>query len=80
MSQEKGCAGCSWRAKYDARPSSLLGRLWRWHANFCPGWKKYASSLGDEERRSLEQKYGFPAGRFSRKPAEPTPDTEPKDR
>ena len=30
---EPGCATCSFRAKYDDRPKSLLGRLWRWHAN-----------------------------------------------
>ncbi len=25
-------------AKHDARPNSLVGRFWRWHINFCPGW------------------------------------------
>jgi hypothetical protein len=39
------------RAKYDARPKSFAGRFWRWHINFCPGWKKYMLSL-DEQRRS----------------------------
>ena len=38
---EPGCATCSFRAKYDEKPKSFLGRVWRWHANFCPGWKAY---------------------------------------
>ena len=33
------------RAKYDCRPRSFAGRFWRWHINFCPGWKAYFSSL-----------------------------------
>jgi nitroreductase len=47
MSQT-GCATCSFRARYDEKPSSLLGRLWRWHANFCPGWKAHMKSLPDQ--------------------------------
>jgi hypothetical protein len=22
-------------------PTSLLGRIWRWHTRWCPGWKAY---------------------------------------
>jgi hypothetical protein len=34
-----------------------LGRLWRWHAGWCPGWKSYMKSLPEEERRELAEKY-----------------------
>ena len=64
MSQP-GCATCAWRAKYDKEPKSLLGRLWRWHANFCPGWKGYMKSLPEEEKSVLIEKYNFPTGKFA---------------
>lgn len=62
---ESGCATCSLRAKYDEKPKSFLGRLWRWHANFCPGWKAYMRSLPVEEREALVEKYNFPPGKFA---------------
>lgn len=62
---ESGCASCAWRARFDSRPTSLMGRLWRWHANFCPGWKAYMKSLPDDERRALAQRYRFPADKFA---------------
>jgi hypothetical protein len=64
MSQP-GCATCSFRAKYDERPKSFLGRLWRWHANFCPGWKAHMGSLPDKEKKAIVEKYGFPVKKFS---------------
>ena len=62
---ESGCATCSFRAKYDEKPKSFLGRLWRWHANFCPGWKAYMKSLPDDEKRVIIEKYHFPANKFA---------------
>jgi len=59
MAKGSGCETCNLRAKYDAKPSSLLGRLWRWHAGWCPGWKKFITSLPDERRRELAQRYGM---------------------
>ena len=38
---------------------SLLGRFWRWHINFCPGWKAYFLSLSEEERHVLRKQYAF---------------------
>ena len=54
---EPGCKNCNFRAKYDKKPKSFLGRLWRWHAGWCPGWKKYMRSLPDQERIELAEKY-----------------------
>ena len=53
------CTKCFFRAKYDNNNKSLLGGLWRWHINFCPGWKAYITSLPDEERTSLAEKYNI---------------------
>lgn len=61
---ESNCAACAFRAKYDAKPRSLLGRLWRWHANFCPGWRGYVTSLPDDEKWVLIEKYNFPRDKF----------------
>lgn len=57
--QEKPCANCKFRAKYDNNPTSLLGRFWRWHIGFCPGWKGYLESLDEEQRAALRLKYNL---------------------
>jgi hypothetical protein len=56
---EQHCAKCSFRARYDNNPKSLLARLWRWHINFCPGWKSYFTSLSPEEKAKLAEQYKF---------------------
>ncbi|RPI01263.1 MAG: hypothetical protein EHM72_06905 [Calditrichaeota bacterium] len=56
---ESNCGSCAFRAKYDNRPKSLLGRLWRWHAGWCPGWKQYMSSLPEPERSKTAEKYNM---------------------
>ena len=53
------CPNCPMRAKYNEKPTSLLGKFWRWHINFCPGWKAYFLSLSPEEQNALRQKYHF---------------------
>ena len=53
------CEKCAFRARYDRNPGSLLGRLWRWHTGFCPGWKAYLRSLPAEERTKIEVRYGI---------------------
>ena len=53
------CANCKFRAHYEKNPNSLLGRFWRFHINFCPGWKAYFKGLSDEERAQLTEKYGL---------------------
>lgn len=56
---KQNCKDCSLRAKYERNPKSLAGRFWRWHINFCPGWKAYFKSLTIEEQTSLRSKYNF---------------------
>ncbi len=53
------CEHCAWRAKFDANPRSLLGRVWRWHIKFCPGWKAYYAAQSEETRRTLDARYGL---------------------
>ena len=54
-----GCADCKLRAKYDSNPKSIAGRFWRFHINFCPGWKGYFTTLSAEEKGELTAKYHF---------------------
>ena len=56
---DKGCEKCAFRAKYDNNPKSILGRLWRWHINWCPGWKSYMRSLDDENQAAVAEKYNL---------------------
>ena len=53
------CENCKFRAHYDRKPSSLMGRFWSWHINFCPGWKAYFTSLNEEQKNELREKYKF---------------------
>ena len=53
------CKNCSFRAKYDNNPKSFLGRIWRWHAGWCPGWKAFLKSLTDSEKNELIEKYNL---------------------
>ncbi|KJF44782.1 hypothetical protein [Draconibacterium sediminis] len=54
---ESNCADCTLRAKYDQKPKSFAGRFWRWHINWCPGWKGYMKSLDEAERAEIKQHY-----------------------
>ena len=51
------CEACKFRARYDRNPRSLLGRLWKWHTGWCPGWKAYLKSLPEAERDRIKGKY-----------------------
>ena len=53
------CEACGLRAKYDNNPKSFLGRLWRWHTGFCPGWKKYFQALPEDKKEELRKQYGL---------------------
>ncbi len=56
---DHNCENCGFRAKYDTNPKSFLGLLWRWHATWCPGWKAYITSLPDNTRIKLANKYNL---------------------
>jgi len=51
------CQKCGFRARYDKNPRSILGRIWKWHIGWCPGWKSYIKSLPDEEQKKLSEQY-----------------------
>ncbi len=53
------CDSCAWRAKFDTKPQSIIGRIWRWHVTWCPGWKKYMNSLSAENRASIAAQYNM---------------------
>ena len=53
------CANCKLRAQYDKNPKSLIGRIWRFHINFCPGWKAYFTNLSEEKKAELREKYNL---------------------
>lgn len=51
------CKNCKLRAKYDKTPESFIGKFWRWHINFCPGWKGYMKSLDESKKTEIIAKY-----------------------
>jgi hypothetical protein len=53
------CETCSFRAKYDNNPKSFLGRFWRWHTHFCPGWKNYFKELPEDKKIELSNRYNL---------------------
>lgn len=55
----ENCSACKFKKRYDQKPRSLLGRLWRWHINWCPGWRQYMASLEPPDREALIETYGL---------------------
>lgn len=53
------CENCKFRANYEKKPKSFIGRLWHWHIGFCPGWKAYFKSLDAEAQQAMRQKYNI---------------------
>ena len=53
------CETCKFRAHYDKNPKSVVGRFWRWHINFCPGFKAYFTHQDEETKAVLREKYSF---------------------
>ena len=52
------CKDCRFRKAYDKNPDSFIGKLWKFHINFCPGWKRYMHQLPENKRRETAEKYG----------------------
>ena len=57
--KKHNCEECKFRGKYDKNPNSFSGKLWRWHINFCPGWKGYIASLEGEKKTEVLKKYNL---------------------
>ncbi|WP_297944256.1 hypothetical protein [uncultured Fibrobacter sp.] len=53
------CENCRLRARYDANLKSILGRLWRFHIRFCPGWRAYFRSLPPEKQQEYIERYNL---------------------
>jgi hypothetical protein len=51
------CEKCKFKEKYDKNPRSILGRIWKWHIRWCPGWKSYMNSLPDRRCDEVMKKY-----------------------
>ena len=47
---ESKCAECPMRLRAEAKPKSLMARIWKWHTGWCPGWKAYQESLAAEQQ------------------------------
>ena len=50
MNQQYPCESCKFRASYDEDPKSAKGRFWRWHINWCPGWKNFFTHQDEETK------------------------------
>ena len=50
--QKHNCEECPMRQRAEAKPKSLMGRLWHWHTKWCPGWKSYQEYLAQQEASS----------------------------
>ena len=48
---EMRCATCSIRQKAEANPNSIMARIWKWHTNWCSGWKAYQDALTIAEKQ-----------------------------
>ena len=57
MAKKHNCEECKMRAKYDNKPNSFTGKFWRWHINWCLGWKGYMNSLNEEEKVEIKDMY-----------------------
>jgi len=42
---KSGCHTCAMSVRDEKNPGSLMSRIWRWHTNWCPGWKAYVREL-----------------------------------
>lgn len=49
---ESGCESCKWHSYAERKPGSLIGKLWRWHTKWCPGWKAYQEELAKRGEES----------------------------
>jgi hypothetical protein len=53
------CEECKLRAKHDKDPKSFIGKFWRWHTGFCPGWKGFMKTLDENKKTEIKTKYNL---------------------
>ena len=58
MTQTHKCENCGLRRRAEKQPNSLLGRFWRWHTGWCPGWKAYQRAMAEQEAQSRVKQAG----------------------
>jgi hypothetical protein len=57
MAESKSnCANCSLRQRAEAKPNTLMAKLWRWHTGWCPGWKAYQKELAQTQQPAMSPK------------------------
>ncbi len=44
---QSNCEKCKLRSYSERKPTSFLGRIWRWHIRWCPGWRAYQRKLAE---------------------------------
>lgn len=44
-----GCEHCGLRNYAEKNPDKLIGKIWKWHTRWCPGWKRYQRELRKRE-------------------------------
>lgn len=57
--KKHNCETCPFRTQSDRAPKSFVGRIWRWHINFCPGWKGCFKDQPPERQAGLCEQYNF---------------------
>jgi hypothetical protein len=62
MSEVPKCENCGLRRRAEERPNSLIGRFWRWHTRWCPGWKAYQKWLTEKASGTPETAGSSPKG------------------
>ena len=45
------------RSYRDRKPDSIIGRIWKWHTGWYPGWKSYLKSLTADEKIEIIKGY-----------------------
>lgn len=52
--EEMRCASCTIRRMAEAKPDSIMARVWKWHTGWCPGWNAYQNALAEAEQPAVQ--------------------------
>jgi hypothetical protein len=56
--EKSTCENCPIKNYAERKPNSIIARIWRWHTNWCPGWKAYQQALAEKERETSNATLG----------------------